>query len=81
VQVQWPARTSPDVTREDKLQLKQKFPETMASGQAMSQGGGDVSSSLEAARDKQDVSLDNKPARPKRIPRPNRRHCGPEWTK
>jgi hypothetical protein len=81
VQVQWSVGTNPDVTWEDKIQLQQKFPETMAWGQAMSQGEGDVSTSTEAATDKLEMGLANRSTRPKRIPRSNRRLCGPEWTK
>lgn len=80
VQVQWPAGGDKDVTWEDKLQLHQQFPDSMAWGQAMPQGGGDVNVSTGKGDATTDVGLKSKSTRPKRIVQPNRRHVWPEWT-
>lgn len=80
VQVQWPPDSSMDITWEDKLELLQQFPDIAAWGQAVTQEGGDVSSSTARGDDEEGLGLARRPARPKRLVQPNRRQVGPEWT-
>jgi hypothetical protein len=82
VQVQWPPDCALDITWEDKVELQAKFPDSVAWGQARTQGRGDVSSSA-TTKPVEDtgVGLIQRRARPTRIIQPSRRHMGPEWTK
>jgi hypothetical protein len=81
VQVQWPPDCELDITWEDKVELQTRFPDSVAWGQAIAQGGRDVSSSSTAAQGEGNTGPALRPTRPSRDIRPNRRHCGPEWTK
>ncbi|CAM0951142.1 unnamed protein product [Alopecurus aequalis] len=81
VQVQWPPDCELDITWEDKIELKHKFPEAEAWGQASSQGGGDVSDLNNKEKTEQELGLAPRVSRSKRMGQPNRRHLGPEWTK
>lgn len=78
VQVQWSDPAVLDITWEDKEELQQRFPAATAWGQAVPQGGGDVSIPPDTSND-QGVTLQRD--RPKRLVQPNRRYLGPEWTK
>lgn len=80
IQVQWPPGSDQDVSWEDQIQLQQQFPDAMAWGQAMSQAGGDVSSSTNQGDATMDMGLQSKRARPRRLVQPNRKHVGPERT-
>jgi hypothetical protein len=78
--VQWSDMPPSFATWENMDALCRRFPATATWGQVASQGEGIVSSTLPADRDEEDANEDVEThQRPKRVPRPSARVCGPEW--
>jgi len=78
VQVQWSDPAVLDITWENEDELRQRFPDATAWGQAISQGEGDVRAQPTTEDGDTDVAI--RRARPKRFIQPNRRFLGPDWT-
>lgn len=78
VQVQWSDPAAGDITWEDEQDLRRRFPEALAWGQASCQGEGDVSTPNTSS---DDMGLVPKCTRPTRMIQPNRSYMGPDWTK
>jgi hypothetical protein len=79
VQVEWSDPMSTDITWEDAVELKQRFPSSTAWGQAVSQGAGDVSIPSTSTTTPEGVGLSQVRQRPKRLIQPSRKYMGPDW--
>lgn len=79
VQVEWSDPSVVSNTWEDAVNLQQRFPTSVAWGQAMSQEGGDVSTTSTPGNSNGDMGLVQRHSRPKRLVQPNRKFAGPEW--
>jgi hypothetical protein len=73
VQIEWSDSATTDITWEDAVELKQRFPAAEAWGQAIAQGDGDVSTPAATPEDT------GRQTRPKRLKQPNHKYIGPEW--
>jgi hypothetical protein len=78
VQIQWSDDSKWDVTREDKLELQERYPETLSWCQSKTQGREDVSN-YTAAKDSN--GLGHHQWRLVRSIQPNWRHVSPKLTK
>ena len=84
VLVRWTDQPAEFATWEDRIELQQHFPNAPAWGQAVSEGGRDVTAhgpQAPAAEDQDDTATTKATGleRPRRQAQPNKRYTGPEW--